>query len=81
MIIRGEELKKRMIKALEELSKKETYIKLQDAHEFVGEVCTWACGECKCNYVTEEVDTCKMADFLENLTKYQPSMEKVRGEE
>lgn len=70
MIISGEELTERVIK--------EIYIKLQDAHEFAGEVCTWACGECKCNYVTEEVYGCKMAEYLEKLTKYQPSMEKVR---
>lgn len=81
MIISGEELKERVIKALDELNKNEIYIKLQDAQDFAGTVCTWSCGGCKCNYVTEEVDTCKMADFLENLTKYQPSMEKVRGEE
>lgn len=81
MIISGEELKKRVIKALDELSRKEIYIKLQDAHDFVGTVCTWTCDECKCNYETKEVDICKMEDFLEKLTKYQPTMEKVRGEE
>lgn len=81
MILSGEELKERVIKALEELNKKEIYIKLQDAHDFVGEVCTWTCDECKCNYETEDVDICKMAEYLEKLTKYQPSMEKVRGEE
>lgn len=81
MIISEEELKERVIKALDELSRKEIYIKLQDAHEFVGTVCTWACDGCKCNYETEEVDICKMAEYLETLTKYQPSMETMRGKE
>lgn len=80
MIINEEELKERVIKTLDQLSKKEIYIKLQDAHDFVGEVCTWGCDECKCNYETEDDDICKMAEYLEKLTKYQPSMEKRKGE-
>ena len=79
MIISGEELTERVIKALDELSRKEIYIRLQDAHDFVGTVCTWTCDECRLE--TKEETECKMANFLEKLPKYQPSMEKVRGEE
>lgn len=77
MILSGEELKEREIKALEELNKKEIYIKLQDAHDFAGTVCDWDCIVCRCNDKAE----CKMAVFLEKLPKYQPTMERVRGEE
>lgn len=79
MMINGEELKERLNKALEELSENEIYVRLQDVQGFFGNVCTWTCDECKCNYDPPEFGVCKMQEFLENLPKYQPTMEKVRG--
>ena len=73
-IVKGEELIKRIVKALNDLERDNKYIRLNEAHDFVGNACTWECYECP--FDTDTKNGCKMADYLDNLYTYTPIMER-----